>query len=83
MPIEVFAIEHIDLTVNDVARSRAYYDKVLAELGFRKGGGRILSLCGKSSRAAAESVLAVGVSPRESGKSRRAGLAATRFSPRL
>jgi glyoxylase I family protein len=39
MPIEVFAIEHIDLTVNDVARSRAYYDKVLTELGFRKHEG--------------------------------------------
>lgn len=36
MPIEVFAIEHIDLTVNDIARSRAFYDKVLGELGFRK-----------------------------------------------
>ena len=36
MPIEVFGVEHIDLTVNDVARSRAFYDKVLGELGFRK-----------------------------------------------
>ncbi len=37
MPIEVFGIEHIDLTVNEVARSRAFYDQVLGELGFRKG----------------------------------------------
>ncbi|HSU90482.1 MAG TPA: VOC family protein, partial [Sporolactobacillaceae bacterium] len=36
MPIEVLGVEHIDLTVNDVARSRAFYDKVLGELGFRK-----------------------------------------------
>ncbi len=36
MAIEVFGVEHIDLTVNDVARSRAFYDKVLGELGFRK-----------------------------------------------
>ena len=36
MPIEVLGVEHIDLTVNDVARSRAFYDKVLVELGFRK-----------------------------------------------
>ena len=34
MPIEVFGVEHIDLTVNDVTRSRAFYDKVLGELGF-------------------------------------------------
>jgi glyoxylase I family protein len=34
--IEVFGVEHIDLTVNDVAHSTAFYDKVLGELGFRK-----------------------------------------------
>jgi len=39
MPIEVLGVEHIDLTVNDVARSRAFYDKVLGELGFRKYEG--------------------------------------------
>ena len=39
MAIEVLGIEHIDLTVNDVARSRAFFDKVLAELGFRKYEG--------------------------------------------
>jgi glyoxylase I family protein len=37
--IEVFGVEHIDLTVNDVARSRTFYDKVLGELGFRKYDG--------------------------------------------
>src|SRR5258708_35879256 len=36
MTIEVFGVEHIDLTVNEIARSRAFYDKVLGELGFRK-----------------------------------------------
>ncbi len=35
MAIEVLGVEHIDLTVKDVARSRAFYDKVLGELGFR------------------------------------------------
>jgi glyoxylase I family protein len=35
--IEVFGVEHIDLTVNDVARSRAFYDRLLGALGFRKG----------------------------------------------
>ena len=39
MAIEVLGIEHIDLTVNDIARSRAFFDKVLAELGFRKYEG--------------------------------------------
>jgi glyoxylase I family protein len=39
VPIEVLGVEHIDLTVNDVARSRAFYDKVLGELGFRKSEG--------------------------------------------
>jgi catechol 2,3-dioxygenase-like lactoylglutathione lyase family enzyme len=37
--IEVLGVEHIDLTVNDVARSRAFLDKVLKELGFRKYEG--------------------------------------------
>ena len=36
MPIEVFGVEHIDLTVNDVVTSSAFYDKVLGALGFRK-----------------------------------------------
>jgi glyoxylase I family protein len=39
VPIEVLGVEHIDLTVNDVARSRLFYDKLLAELGFRKYEG--------------------------------------------
>jgi len=34
--IEVLGIEHIDLTVRDVARSEAWYDKVLPALGFRR-----------------------------------------------
>ncbi|MGH7923029.1 MAG: VOC family protein [Candidatus Binatus sp.] len=39
MAIEVLGVEHIDLTVNDVARARVFYDKVLGELGFRKYEG--------------------------------------------
>jgi glyoxylase I family protein len=39
MAIEVLGVEHIDLTVNDVPGSRAFYDKVLGELGFRKYEG--------------------------------------------
>ena len=39
MAIEVLGVEHIDLTVNDVARSRAFYDRMLGELGFRKFEG--------------------------------------------
>ena len=39
MAIEVLGVEHIDLTVNDVTRSRAFYDKVFGELGFRKFEG--------------------------------------------
>ena len=35
-PIEVFGIEHIDVTVNDLARSTAFYDKVMPALGFRR-----------------------------------------------
>ena len=34
--IEVLGIEHIDLTVRDVARSEAWYGKVLPALGFRR-----------------------------------------------
>lgn len=35
-PAEVLGVEHIDLTVNDLARSAAFYDKVLGALGFRR-----------------------------------------------
>ncbi len=35
-PIDVLGIEHIDLTVSDVERSEAFYDKVMAALGFRR-----------------------------------------------
>lgn len=34
--IEVLGIEHVDLTVRDVARSEAWYGKVLPELGFKR-----------------------------------------------
>ena len=35
-PIEVLGVEHIDLTVNDIARSTIFYDKVMPALGFRR-----------------------------------------------
>ena len=35
-PIEVLGVEHIDVTVNDLARSTAFYDKVMPALGFRR-----------------------------------------------
>ena len=34
--IEVLGIEHIDVTVNDLARSTAFYDKVMPALGFKR-----------------------------------------------
>ena len=37
-PIEVLGIEHIDVTVNDLARSLVFYDKVMATLGLRRLG---------------------------------------------
>jgi glyoxylase I family protein len=35
-PIDVFGVEHIDVTVNDIARSTIFYDKVMRALGFRR-----------------------------------------------
>jgi glyoxylase I family protein len=35
-PIEVLGVEHIDVTVNDLARSTAFYDKVMPALGFKR-----------------------------------------------
>jgi glyoxylase I family protein len=35
-PIEVFGVEHIDVTVNDLVKSAAFYDKVMPALGFRR-----------------------------------------------
>jgi len=36
MPIDVLGVDHLDLTVEDIERSSAFYDSVLAELGFRR-----------------------------------------------
>jgi len=36
MSIEVLGTDHVDLTVNDLERSTAFYDVILAELGFRR-----------------------------------------------
>ncbi len=35
-PVEVFGLEHIDVTVNDLARSTIFFDKVMPALGFRR-----------------------------------------------
>ncbi len=35
-PIEVFGVEHIDVTVNDLARSAIFYNKAMPALGFRR-----------------------------------------------
>ena len=35
-PAEVLGIEHIDLTVNDLRKSAAFYDRVLGALGFKR-----------------------------------------------
>jgi glyoxylase I family protein len=35
-PAEVLGVEHVDLTVNDLARSTSFYDQVLGALGFRR-----------------------------------------------
>jgi len=35
-PAEVLGIEHVDLTVIDLARSAEFYDKVLGALGFKR-----------------------------------------------
>ena len=35
-PLEVLGVEHIDVTVNDLARSAVFYDRVMVALGFRR-----------------------------------------------
>lgn len=35
-PIDVLGVEHIDVTVSDIACSTIFYDKVMAALGFRR-----------------------------------------------
>src|SRR5215471_1795203 len=35
-PIEILGIDHIDLTVNDLQRSIAFYTKLFTALGFRR-----------------------------------------------
>src|SRR2546428_11090296 len=35
-PMDVLGIDHVDLTVNDLARSIPFYEKVLGALGFRR-----------------------------------------------
>jgi catechol 2,3-dioxygenase-like lactoylglutathione lyase family enzyme len=37
MTTEVIGLDHVYLTVSDMARSEAFYDRVMAMLGFRKG----------------------------------------------
>src|SRR5436309_16102805 len=35
-PMDVLGLDHVDLTVNDFARSIPFYEKVLGALGFRR-----------------------------------------------
>lgn len=37
MPLDVLGIDHLYLSVSDLARSERFYDAVLSRLGFRKG----------------------------------------------
>ena len=41
MPVEVFGIDHVYLTVRDLARSEAFYDRVMPVLGYRKSRSTI------------------------------------------
>ena len=34
--MDVLGLDHADLTVTDIARSAAFYDRALGELGFRR-----------------------------------------------
>jgi catechol 2,3-dioxygenase-like lactoylglutathione lyase family enzyme len=34
--VEILGVDHVDLTVNDLDRSTAFYEKVLGALGFRR-----------------------------------------------
>ena len=34
--VEVLGVEHIDVTVNDLARSAIFYDKVMPAIGFKR-----------------------------------------------
>jgi glyoxylase I family protein len=36
MPVEVIGIDHVYVAVRDLARSTAFYDRVMAVLGYRK-----------------------------------------------
>ena len=36
MTIEIFGVEHIDLTISDLQRSRAFYEKIFGALGFKR-----------------------------------------------
>lgn len=41
MPVEVIGIDHVYLTVRDLARSEAFYDRVMPILGYRKSRSTI------------------------------------------
>lgn len=41
MSVETIGIDHIYIAVRDMARSEAFYDRVMWVLGFRKGDGTI------------------------------------------
>lgn len=39
MPVEVIGIDHVYVTVRDLARAEEFYDRVMAVLGYRKWKG--------------------------------------------
>ena len=41
MPVEVIGIDHVYLTVRDLARAEAFYDQVMPILGYRKSRSTI------------------------------------------
>ncbi|MGH7895550.1 MAG: VOC family protein [Candidatus Binatia bacterium] len=41
MPVEVIGIDHVYLAVRDLARSEAFYDRIMRVLGYRKGRSAI------------------------------------------
>jgi catechol 2,3-dioxygenase-like lactoylglutathione lyase family enzyme len=41
MTVEVIGVDHIFVSVGDLGRSKEFYNRVMAALGFRKGKGSI------------------------------------------
>lgn len=39
MSVEILGLDHVFITVGDLARSEGFYDRLMKTLGFRKSGG--------------------------------------------